>query len=222
MLKYLTINTGSELICLLVALVCVTRARQAHWRSMTAYMLLVCIAELAGIYVEYSIPGTYTRNEWIYNLLLIAQAGLINWMFNQLLKAYLPMSWIITSAGVLLLVLYGYEILDHGIAYYNQLTNTVMLVFISLFSLLYYYFLIRDTRYVSLARHADFWWVTGIFFFYFGTTACNVFYHQLAPGANNMIKHLTYYIYNAFIFVLYGCWSYSFICKKWEVRTLPA
>jgi hypothetical protein len=63
--------------------------------------------------------------------------------------------------------------------------------------------------------------VTGIFFFYFGTTSCNVFFHHLAPDASDTIKNLTGHIYNAFIFVLYGCWSYSFICKKWEAdRTL--
>ncbi|WP_429264033.1 hypothetical protein [Mucilaginibacter sp. 3215] len=185
-------------------------------------MILTCLAEIGGIYVKHSVPGVLTRNEWLYNLLLPFQAGLMTWMFYDLLRDYLPMRWLVAAFALTLFGLYVEELREHGLIVYNQMTNSVLLISISLYSLLYYYFLIRDPKYLNLMRHADFWWVTGIFFFYFGTTACNIFYHRLAPHANDFIKNLTYYIYNAFIFVLYGCWSYAFICKKWQARTLQA
>jgi hypothetical protein len=221
MQKYLNINTASELFCFFVALYTLTRVKEPQWRVMPLFMLIICCTELAGIYVENSVAGTFTRNEWLYNLLLLFQAGFINWMFYHLLKDYMSINFLMGAELLILSCFYVFETLQHGITTYNQLTNTIFLVFVSLYSLLYYYFLIRDTDYVHLVTHANFWWVTGIFFFYFGTTACNVFYHQLGPNANNSIKNLTFYVYNAFIFVLYGCWSYSFICKKWETRTSP-
>ena len=221
MLKYLTINTVSEFICFMVALFTLIKVKEFHWKGMIFLTLIICVTEFAGIYVEFSIPGQITQNAWLYNILLLFQAGFISFMFYHLLKLYMQILPVIIAEFVLLSGLYIYETCDHSMLSYHQLTNTVMLVIIILYSLLYYYFLITDNRYVNLVHHADFWWVTGILFFYFGTTACNIFYHHLAPNASSYIKHLTYHIYNAFNVVLYGCWSYSFICKRWETKTLP-
>ena len=50
MLKYLTINTDAEIICLIIALICVRNDKSLAWRSMTAFMFITCVAELLGVY----------------------------------------------------------------------------------------------------------------------------------------------------------------------------
>jgi hypothetical protein len=264
MLQLLTLNTVTELICLLVAVIMLWNVREFQWRSMIIFMLLICATEMTGVYIKQSEnekksatlksngikkingkihpdvktsnvvkPGIakkqpdkkqhFKSNEWLYNLLLPFQAGFITLMFFYILRGYMRISVFIIVEMLLLLSLYLYETSVHkGIYKYNHLTNICLLIIISLYSLLYYYYLIRDSRYVNLTKHANFWWVTGIFFFYFGTTACNIFFDLLKPNPKGTIANLTYHIYSAFIPILYGCWSYAFICKKWEPRTSQA
>jgi hypothetical protein len=224
LLKYLTINTIAEVCCFIIAIVKLRKINDVYWKSWIVFLFITCVTEFAGKYLKdlYLEDRLHAHpNVWLYNLLLVAQAFFIGMMFIHLLKKYTNSFIIIMSSFGLLMAIYLYELFSHGIYVYNELTNTVMLVIFILLSFLYYYYLLKDEAYTNLLYSADFWWVAGVLFFYFGTTACNIFFEHLSPEKMKSIKHLTYYIYNAFNIVLYGCWSYSFICKRWEMKILP-
>jgi len=229
MLKYLTINTDAEIICLIIALICVRNDKSIAWRSMTLFMFITCVAELLGVYFRslYLKDMAHAHpNGWVYNILIIFQAMYINLMFCHILNSYTNSKPLIICGVALLFVLYTYDLINHysseyrghsdyGIYKYNNLTNTVMSVLFVIYSFYYYYYLIKDKFYENLQTSASFWWVTGILFFYFGSTACNLFYNKLHGIVISPKHYLTYYIYNALNVILYGCWSYSLICRKW-------
>jgi len=222
MLQFFTINTTVETICFLIAMICLFADTNIEWRLFILFLFITCITEMAGIrfkklYLEDRIHNH--PNIWLYNILLLFQISFISLIFEKLLNRYINIKSIIILTVILLVSTYIYELIRHGIFRYNELTNTMMLVFIVLCSLYYYYLLLKDENYIELKYASDFWWVTGILFFYFGTTACNIFFESLSPEKMKSIKHLTYYIYCAFNIILYGCWSYSFICRKWLTTT---
>jgi hypothetical protein len=223
MLKFITFNTGAEIICLIIALMCLIKDKSLAWRNMILFLLLTCITEISGIYVRklYLIDRAHVHpNVWLYNILLVFQMGFTNLMFNHLLSKYSNSKPFIISGLALLVIFYAYETVSHGIFVYNNLTNIVMGVMFILYSLYFYYHLINDDKYFNLAFLPSFWWVAGVLFSNFGRTACNLFYGKLASIMITSKHNLTFYIYIVLNIILYSCWSYSFICRKWETRKL--
>lgn len=218
MLPYLTINTVSEILCLITAAICLSKDNSLAWRSMVLFLLITCIIELSGIYIKRLNIEDHKhlhRNEWLYNIFMIFQIYFMIYMFYHLLKQYHNNKrWIIFPGTGLLIVLYVYEVCKHGVLEEHILTFTTMSVLFVLYGFYYFYYLHKDENYLQLKTSPAFWWVCGTLFFYFGVTACNLFFDKL------MIKitpkhYLTYYIFNVLNVILYSCWSYSFICRKW-------
>ncbi|HTD99131.1 MAG TPA: hypothetical protein VK668_07570 [Mucilaginibacter sp.] len=225
MLNYFTLNTIVEIICFVVALICLVKDKSLAWRSMVLFLFITCVAELMGIHVKrlYLADRAHVHpNLWLYNILLIFQAGFISLVFYHLLNKYSNSKPLILSGLALLAVIYIYEIVAHGIFKFNNLTNTVMSVMFVFYSLYYYYHLLKHDAYVNLKYEPAFWWIAGTLFFYFGITACNLFFDKLSTIVITPKHYLTYYIYNTLNIILYGCWSYSFICRKWLTRISEA
>jgi hypothetical protein len=219
MLNYFTISTSAEMLCFIVALICLRNDKSRIWQSMILFLLIICITELLGVHFKkvYLADRVHNLpNLWLYNVLLIFQAGFISLMFQHLLNKYVNSKSFIIAGLAVLAVIYIYEAITHGILLsYNELTNTVMLVFFVLYSLFYYYCLLRDDRSPDLKYLAGFWWVAGLFFFYFGSTTVNIFFDYIHPDKSIFFRKLSKYIFNSLNVIMYSCWAYSFICRKW-------
>ncbi len=214
---YFTFNTTVELLCLLVALVCLWGDKRLVWRSLILYLLIICIAEFTGAYLK----KQHQPNQWVYNVLLIFQVGFTPVVFNSFFSRYIKTKLPLLAGVTVLLALYGYDLADHGFFRFNMITYNTMSVIYVLYSLYYFYLLLNDEEYVALPYSANFWWVAGVLFFYFGSTTVNLFREKIAPF--NIAGHnLSYYIYIVLNIILYGCWCYSFICKKWIKTTSRA
>lgn len=223
MLKYFTINTSAELLCFVVALICLSKDKSIAWRIMIFFLLVTCIAELTGIYVKrlYLSDTVHIHpNAWVYNIFIFAQVTFFSYFFQFLLKKYNYSKPIIFGGLACLIALHIYGIVSQTIFIYDELTNTVLSVLLVLYSLYYFYCLIKDDKHIQIAKSAGFWWVTGILFFYFGTTAYNIFYDQLSSIVNRTGQNsgALKYLHNVFNIILYSCWSYSIICRKWELK----
>jgi hypothetical protein len=204
-----------EIACFVTALVCLTKDSHLAWRSMVLFLLIICLTEVTGLFIRKS----HHSNAWLYNIYLVFEASFTSLLFGSILGKYFNSKPLILSGLAVLLLLYVYELFDHGLYIFNDLTATVMSVIFVLYSVLYYFLLIKDEEYVDLKRSAPFWWVAGALFFYFGSTACNLFYPFL-KDVKIAGHNITYYIFTALTILLYSCWSYSFICKKWPTTTL--
>ena len=221
MLKYFTLNTILEWLCFLIACICLIKDRNLVWRSMIILLLLTCITETTGIYIRnlyMADPVNIAPNVWVYNILLIFQAGFISAMFASLLKEYLNATPMILLGLVLLAVLYVYEVFTHGVFKKHTLTTIVMSVLFVIYSFYYFYNLLKDERYVNLKYSPAFWWVVGILFFYFGAITINLFYEKIRDLIVTPKRYITYIFY-VLNMILYACMSYSFICKKWLTKT---
>jgi hypothetical protein len=213
MLNLLTVNTVAELTCFLIALICLLKDSSIVWRCMALYLLSTCAAEILGLYVTG--PKHLISNHWVYNCFLTCEIGFTHLMFYYLLSRYINSKPLILTGLALLFLLYIIETFRHSFFVYNNLTFTVMSVLFVVYSLCYYYLLLKDERYVMLKYSAEFWWVAGTLFFYFSNTACNFFGNNLRSVIMPDGHTLNFYIFRALNILLYGCWSYSFICRRW-------
>ncbi|EHQ27966.1 hypothetical protein Mucpa_3874 [Mucilaginibacter paludis DSM 18603] len=211
MLNYITFSTAFEIQCFLVAIFCLSRDMELPWRIIPIYLLITCIVEFIGIYLK----REHQPNQWPYNILLVCHIVFTSFMFSSLLSKYKNNRPPIIGGLVVLILFYAYDLFQHGFLRFNILCYNSMSVFFTVYSLFYFYLLLQEDTYIRLQYSADFWWVCGVLFFYFGNTAINLFRGKLA-GIMITPKHaITYYIYIVLNVILYGCWSYSFICRKW-------
>jgi len=211
-MSYFTLTTVVELVCFLFAVICLLKDKSLVWRSMVVYLLLTCITELVGVYViNHTSPH---NNQWVYNIFILLEEGFTSLMFYHLLNKYINGKPVIIIGLAIFLIFYTTNIIDHGFLVYNEHTYTEMSVVFVIYSLYFFFLLIKDERYIDIGYSAEFWWSVGTLFFYFGITSVNIFDAKLD---NVMLNghHLNFYIFRVLNLILYGCWSYSFICRKW-------
>lgn len=221
MLSYLTINTIAEILCFIVAVACMLKDKSLAWRSMVLFLLVTCITELSGIYIKRLNIGNHIhryRNEWLYNIFMIFQIYFMSYMFHHLLNQYTKAKWMIISGVSLLIILYIYEVYKDGVFEDHILTFTTMSVLFVLYGFYYFYCLHKTESYLNLQTSPAFWWVAGILFFYFGATACNLFFSKM-HSAGKPGHSPTYYIFRGLNVILYSCWGYAFICRKWLTKS---
>lgn len=214
MFKYITFNTGAETICFLVAIICLTRNVSRIWKLLVPYLFITCAVEFIGVYLK----KHHQPNQWPYNILLIFQILVVSLIFMNLFNRYFKSKTLIIGGVAVLLLIYTYDTISQGFFIFYELTYNVMCVVFVVYCLYYFYLLLNAETYVELEYSANFWWVSGALFFYFGSTIINIFRGVLSPV--NMGGHnISYYIFIILNIILYGCWSYSFICKQWLTTT---
>jgi len=214
MLHYLTIPIITEIICFGCSILCLFDNTNPSWKVLCIYLFFTCVTEIYGVYLK----TNHHANQWPYNILLVLQILVTSWFFNILFKKFMKSKSVIITGLAFLLAAYLYEIIYHDFFKFYEPTYNIMSVLFVFYSLFYFYFLLKNLNYINLKYSADFWWVAGVLFFYFGSTAVNIFRGNLTVKITP--KHfLTYYIYIALNIFLYGCWSYSFICRRWLTTT---
>jgi len=217
MLKYITFNTGAEILCFLIAVICLSGNIKPVWKFFIPYLFITCATEFTGIYLK----RLHHPNQWPYNILLIVQILFNSLVFMHLFNKFIKSKAIITGGLIALFIIYAYDIISHGFFIINELTYSSMCVLFVIYCFYYFYLLLNNDEYIVLKYSANFWWVSGSLLFYFGSTAVNLFREQLTPIV--VADHnLTYFINIILDIILYGFWSYSFICKKWLTPTLKA
>ncbi len=220
MLEYLTWNTVIEIVCFLIALLALIKDRSAAWKGLIVFLFITCVAEITGKYIvlQYRIDHKPHHNTWVYSILLVFEMVFTSSMFFVLLKKTRYGKFMITYGLALLGLIYIYETFRIGFLAKHNLTTTVMAVLFVTYSLAYFYTLLKSDVYVDLKFSSEFWWISGSLFFYFGSTMCNLFYYKLSGIKPTPEHNLVYYIYCVLNLLMYGFWSYSFICRKWMSR----
>jgi hypothetical protein len=208
------LNNIVEIACFITAVAYLTKDKSLAWRSMVLFLLITCIIEIVGK----SLKRVHHNNQWVYNIFLVFEACFTSLMFGKILSKYINSKPLVLSGLALITLLYIYDLNNHGFSTFNDLTATVMSVVFVIYSFYYYFLLIKDEHYIDLKRDASFWWVAGALFFYFGSTACNLFF-DIIKDVKIAGHNITYYIFTALCIILYGCWSYAFICRKWLTTT---
>jgi len=167
---------------------------------------------MTGIYVVKE--GLLKSNSLVYNFLFLFEIAFFSLMFHTLLNPYFNSKPLIYLGLAVLIISYSTELLTNGICKRTHVSLIIQGVLFVLYSLLYFYALIKDERHIDLKYSAEFWWVAAVLICYFATTVLNVFYKQLARILDQPMEAFRLIRSGANI-LLYTLWAYSFICRKW-------
>ncbi|WP_341839831.1 hypothetical protein [Chitinophaga caseinilytica] len=216
-MHYFTVNTVAEWICFLTALVCLRRDKDPVWRRFPFYLLLVCLVETGGIFMrtELKMP-----NAPIYNVYMLAECFAMTTFLYHLIKPYGMKIWVPLAWGAIFLAAWLVESLDGDFGTYSRQTAILLSIAVVVACLYYFYLVLRDDRYVRLATHPPFWWVSGTLMFYFGGIATYIFFQYLleASSVEGIRFSLRYVIFKVLNVLLYGSWTYAFICRYRQTK----
>ena len=198
-----------EVVCLFFAFRYLTGTEKSFWKSFRWFLLVTVLLETAGFILQ----NTGGNNHWIYNLYLPIEVLFKFYVFYKLCKGYFKVQYWLLGFLAIFAILYLSESIDNGFREYSYVSNSVASVAIIILCCFYFYYFLKKEEYVNIYEHAPFWVITALFFFYLGTTACNIFFNYLASiyvKQHIPIRYITFTMLN---FIMYGCWSYSFVCK---------
>ncbi|ARS42389.1 hypothetical protein CA265_23105 [Sphingobacteriaceae bacterium GW460-11-11-14-LB5] len=207
-MRYLSSIFIAELICLIVAIATIWKDKNAFGKVITCYLAVALVTEEAVTY--FAIRSIH--NLWLFNIFIFFEISTILYGLYHCLKEYTnPKPIFIIGSGIVYLLYFSFFI-THPFTDLNTITISVMSVLFTLYCLYYYYLLLKDEHFIEIKTHPQFWWVTGVLFYYFGSTMSNIFDGLFT------VKIISYYtlrycIYIVLNLILYSFWLYSFICR---------
>ncbi|MFA6085507.1 hypothetical protein [Mucilaginibacter sp.] len=207
---FITYNTVSAFLCFLAALIFLVKDKDPAWRLLILFLLASCAAEVLGVYMR----RVMHTNLAVYNIYLLVECGFTSYFYYHLYNNYKhKLRWLLIWLGAFS-VMYITELMLNHFSDFASVSATVMSVVFVLASLLYYFLKLQDDRFEPLLTSAPFWWVSGALFFYFGSTACNLFFDFLKEhdysGYSRSVRYSVFILLNI---ILYTCWLFSFICR---------
>ena len=213
---YITFNTAAEFVCFVAALVFLFKDASAVWRLLIFYLFFTCFVEVAAIYIRRVLVQP---NFAIYNVFILFECSVTTCMLYNLYKPHRHKAkWLIGWIAAFL-IMYTVELVRNHFSNFVTVTATVMSVVFVMASLYFFYVKLKDEQFERLIYSAPFWWVSGVLCFYFGSTACNLFFDYLIRYEFITYNHsIRYIIFNVLNIVMYLFWSIAFICRYRQRR----
>ena len=196
-----------ELICFLAALRFLRQEKKSYWYALIWFMLITTLLDGSGWVMAVIFKK---HNHWIYNIEQPVEVYFIGWLFYRLYPPSFEKKLWLWSAAILFGFIFLMESYFYEFKTYIDLSDSLAAAFFVIASCLYFYLLQKEELFVDLFRHPPFWLVTGIFLFYFVSTAVNIFFTELMQI--NILKgiYLRYIILTVLNGILYGCWIAAF------------
>jgi hypothetical protein len=213
MTAYITLNTASELFCLVISILCLYREKDKVWRSFILFLLITCLVEIAAIYMRIVV---HKPNFMLYNIYLVIECAVTNYFFYHLLAKNHILKKVLTGWLAIFMLFYFIELYINHFKAYVSASTTFMSVELILVSIYYYYRLLKEEKFRQLSKDASFWWVNGTICFYFAGIACNIFFKYLFQDKTYVTSSASYIVFSILNVILYSCWSYSFICRYFQ------
>ncbi|RQO29964.1 hypothetical protein DBR32_13700 [Taibaiella sp. KBW10] len=206
MIVYL--NILFELICFLLALITLTKAGK-KWLMFIPYLFIVLGIELWGMYAY----AQKINSNVVYNFYV-----LLNFVFIQfVLHKICTITTNRDRTNVLFLFIFTLFFVSevYYFGYKNFAVKSIIFSYflISVQCLYYFYTLLKQDSFVNLPQHAPFWLAAGILFHAIGSTVSYLFYDYLVTIYLELGIPVRQIIFVFLNFILYGSWSYAFICK---------
>jgi hypothetical protein len=200
------IGQSVEILCFLLAIRCFYRGERSYWKWFIWFMLITVIVEILG----YTLP---IDNYWMYNLYLLVEIVFKFYVLYRICKPYFSVQYLALACLLVFVAFYLYESINSGFLQYSVQSNAIASIQILIICCCYYYYFLKKEEYVDIYKHAPFWVVTGLFFFYLGSSAANPFFNYLATINQKQGIPVRYIIMTVLSVILYGCWSYAFLCR---------
>jgi len=203
------VNLLIEIICLLFALL-LLRKNAGFWRYFKVYMFLTVLIETTGWLMRFHWK---ISNQWLYNIFSPVQVLFLYWIFAKLYPGQAQRKRLMGICVLVFALVYLFECFYFPFTLFYHYSWIVFSFLIIITCGLYYFFLLRDEPYIHLATDPSFWFVTGVFVYFFCSSVCTLFFTELVRiniAQNISLRYLLFIVFN---FILYGCWSYAFLCR---------
>ena len=207
-----------EFTCLLFAIIFLRNRTGDDWRAFIPFLTFVVIVEGIG---WYSGAVLKVKNHWIYNIYLPVGFYFLTWRFKEIFSVEPRAKAVLLIVVLAFTLVFTVESIQTNFIDYNRQSSLVSSVFLVVFCGIYYYLLLSQAKHENLSGSPEFWFVSGVFVFYFSTTAVSVFFTELmAINLENGIP-LRYIIFSVLNAIMYGCWAYAFICRSRQTILYP-
>jgi hypothetical protein len=200
-----------EYLCLLFAFLYLKNTKD-WWILFIPYMICVVITETLGIYIMLHQTKS-GDNYWVHNYYLPVYFAFSLYALYRICTPLFRVEKWITAMAVIIAISYLAESYRSGFKKLSvdsfSLANAIFVVFCCS----YYYHLLKQDNFINIKKHAPFWVITGMLFFCFGSTVSYLFFDTLVQiniKYNLPVRQVIFIVLN---FILYGCWSYAFLCK---------
>jgi hypothetical protein len=207
------LNEIIEFICFLFAVTYLSSPKVGYWRNIVWFMLLTLTIEIVATIISSVLK---TSNHWLYNLYLPVDFIFKIYMFYKIYPKISYSRFIYYSTLALYISFYLAESTARGFLTYNNISDTFASFLLVVACNGYYYLLLIEERWINILKHAPFWFVTGVFIYNFCSIATNLFSTQLMDLYISKNLSLRYILFVVFNLILYGTWSYSFVCRSQE------
>lgn len=204
------LNPIVELIAFALSLFLITRKNGDWYRHFIIYLLIVVLTE-SSANTLYHVWGQ--KNHWVYNIYLPVQIGFVSWVAYKISMHLNTRNYILLMV-ITFMVMYCMEISIRGFLNYASNTKTIFSLFIICFCLTYFYQLLKDDPEKDNLNAGNIWVIAGLFIFYFGSTAANLFFDYLVELNKTQVRPIRYTIFLILNLLLYGSWTYGFICRQ--------
>ncbi len=203
-----------EIICLVYAVLYLRHPKVGYWRMFIPFMIFIAITEGAG----WSMGALFKiKNHWLYNIEQLGEIYFFTWMFREVFRPCQRIRYILGIVFVTLILVFAVESVKTKIIDYNSQSNLVFSVYLIVCCGVFYYMLLSQVKYENLMKHPEFWLVSGVFVFYFSSTAVTVFFEELLAINLSIGIPLRYFIFTGLNAILYGCWCYAFRCRQRQI-----
>ena len=205
--------TSIEATCFLCALFFLRNTGERVWTTIKWFMLFTFVNESLSTIIG---QVYHQHNVWLINLYTLVNFFTISWVLYRL-SPYQNMNlFILQSSAILFSLCFAVEIFYKGIFEYTIISNIFSDIAIFIVSNRYFFLLLKEDSWIDIQRHAAFWFVTGLLLFSLCATIADIFDNELTSLFVFPNVSLYYLLYLAFNLILYGCWSFSFLCKYQE------
>lgn len=201
-------NTYPYYLCLAFSLYFLYRDKSRFWIITNLYLVLVVLTQIIARYSA----RTYHTNIGVYNVYIILEISYITYAFYVFLSQYIKIKNWLTGIYIGTMITYTTYTYLYSLSVYNAFTISLASVIFVIYSLMYFYLLLKDENYIDLRNYPAFWWVGGTLIFYFGSTLAN-FFDDIAQHIYLGKYNARAIIYITLNFFLYAFWAYSFVCR---------
>ena len=210
---FLAIN----LICSLVALFFLRNENRNIWVLLKWFTVFDAFVEFFALVFS---AVSHKYNLWVFTLYLPFNFIILYWSVYKLLPFHKYNKFLCVTGIVVFCLCYVTEIGLHGIYVYSINSDTVATIFMIIGCNWFFYLLLQKQEWILISKHAAFWFVTGLFLFSFCTVVTDLFDNELNDLFITNKLPLRSLLFVGFNLILYGCWSYAFICKYQETISL--
>ena len=192
-------------ICFLFGFLMLIGEHEKKWNWLVLYVLLIATGDWSGWWMT----QIGLHNHWLYNIITVIEVVFMGYFFLDLYPSKLG-KYAVSIGLSCISILFVSELVENGIHMYASDAQVAISIWLIAMALGYYYYLLKDENYLPLQTHPDFWFVTGVLLFYLGNIATNLFFGYFSKINIANFRSIIYTVLNL---ILYGCWSYAFICK---------